>query len=115
LKTDGMLKCEGPQLLMLATTLNKLILGTKPFWGGATAPLRTTTIPYPVPTIPRWIWPVMFGDETRKGPPASTSTACHTCEVTCPTSFVIDGEFYDAPLDQPLRLEAGPLFEYITA
>jgi diacylglycerol kinase (ATP) len=115
LKTDGTLQCEGPQLLMLATTLNKLILGTKPFWGGAAAPLRTTTLPYPVPGIPRWIWPVMFGPETRTGPPGSTSTACQSCEVTCPTSFVIDGEFYNAPIDQPLRLETGPQFEYIVA
>jgi diacylglycerol kinase (ATP) len=115
LKTDGREQCNGPQLLMLATTLDKLILGTKPFWGGATAPLRTTTMPYPVPTIPRWIWPVMFGSETRKSPPGSTSIACHTCEVTSPTSFVIDGEFYDAPSNAPLRLETGPKIDYIVA
>jgi diacylglycerol kinase (ATP) len=115
LRTDGKQQCAGPQLLMLATTLNKLILGSKPFWGGATAPLRTTTIPYPVPNIPRWIFPVMFGAEMRSTPPGSTSTACHSCEVISPTSFVIDGEFYDAPQAEPLRLEAGPLFEYIVA
>jgi hypothetical protein len=68
LKTDGKQQCSGPQLMMLATTLEKLILGTKPFWGGAAAPLRTMTMPYPVPNIPRWILPVMFGSETRKSP-----------------------------------------------
>jgi diacylglycerol kinase (ATP) len=115
LRCDGALKCEGPQVLMLATTLNKLILGAKPFWGGASAPLRTTTIPYPVPNIPRWIVPSMFGAETRKGPPGSTSTACTSCDVTSPTSFVLDGEFYDAPATDALRLETGPKFEYIVA
>jgi diacylglycerol kinase (ATP) len=113
LTTDGTLQCEGPQLMMLATTLNKLILGAKPFWGGATAPLRTMTMPYPVPNVPRWILPVMFGSENRNSPKGSTSVACHTCSVTSPTSFVIDGEFYDAPDGGPLRLEAGPLFDYI--
>ncbi len=115
LKTDGTQQCSGPQLMMLATTLDKLILGTKPFWGGATAPLRTMTMPYPVPNIPRWILPVMFGSENRKAPPGSSSTACHHCEVTSSTSFVIDGEFYDAPAHEPLRLEAGPQLEYIVA
>jgi diacylglycerol kinase (ATP) len=115
LKTDGLIQCEGQQLMMLATTLEKLILGTRPFWGGATAPLRTTTLPYPVPSIPRWIWPMMFGSETRNRPTGATSRACHSCEVTCPTPFVIDGEFYDPPTDEPLRLETGPRLDYIVA
>ncbi len=115
LRANDHLICHGQQLLMLATTLDKLILGAKPFWGGASAPLRTTTIPYPVPSIPRWIVPVLYGGETRKGPPGSTSTACFSCDVTSPTSFVIDGEFYDPPADEPLRLETGPSMNYIVA
>ncbi len=113
--SKGQTLCDGKQLLMLATTLDKLILGAKPFWGGTSAPLRTTTMPYPVPNIPRWIVPSLYGAETRKGPPGSTSTSCQSCEVTCPTPFVIDGEFYDPPTDEPLRLEAGPSIEYISA
>jgi diacylglycerol kinase (ATP) len=112
---DGKPRVQGQQLMLLATTLNKLILGTKPFWGGADAPLRTTTMPYPVPSIPRWILPVMFGSEGRTPPPGATSMACHACEVTSPTSFVIDGEFYDPPADEPLRLETGPKLDYIVA
>ena len=39
-------------LLLLATTLDKLILGTRPFWGGKPGPIaRLATIPYPVPSI----------------------------------------------------------------
>jgi diacylglycerol kinase (ATP) len=115
LTIDGAPQTRGQQLMMLATTLNKLILGTKPFWGGATAPLRTTTLPYPVPSIARWIVPVMYGSETRKAPPGATSRACHACEVTSPTPFVIDGEFYDPPANEPLRLETGPKLDYIVS
>jgi diacylglycerol kinase (ATP) len=111
LKANGQTVCDGNQLLMLATTLDKLILGTKPFWGSASAPLRITTMPYPVPNIPRWLVPVLYGSETRNGPPGSTSTACQSC----PTSFVIDGEFYDPPTDEPLKLECGPRFDYISS
>jgi diacylglycerol kinase (ATP) len=113
LRTDGQTRCAGEQLLMLATTLEKLILHTKPFWGGASAPLRTTTVPYPVPNIMRWAVPALYGKEDRRTPPGATSTACRACEVSCPTPFVIDGEFYDPPTDEPLRLEVGPSIEYV--
>jgi diacylglycerol kinase (ATP) len=115
LRSNGVTLCDGKQLLMLATTLDRLILGAKPFWGGASAPLRTTTMPYPVPNILRWAIPMLYGNETRKAPLGATSTSCHACDVTCPTSFVIDGEFYDPPTEEPLRLEAGPSIDYIVA
>ena len=115
-KIDGQTLCHGDQLMMLATTLKKLILGAKPFWGGSDGgPLRVTTMPYPIPSIPRWIIPSLYGSEARKYPPGALSRACTTCEVATATSFVIDGEFHDAPKDQPLRLETGALFRYITA
>jgi diacylglycerol kinase (ATP) len=115
-ETDGTRLCDGPQLLMLATTLDKLILGAKPFWGGTGAgPLRTTIMPYPVPSIPRWILPIMYGSEQRNVPAGAISQSCKICSVTSPTRFVIDGEFYDAPDAEPLRLEAGPQLDYLLA
>jgi diacylglycerol kinase (ATP) len=115
LEMDGKSLCNGPQLLVLATTLNKLILGARPFWGGAAAPLRTTVIPYPVPSIPRWILPLMYGSEQRKVPTGAISQAGNHFEITSPTSFVIDGEFYDAPDNAQLRIETGPLLDYVVA
>jgi diacylglycerol kinase (ATP) len=115
LQIDGQIKTVGDQVLMLATTLDKLILGSKPFWGGKTHPLRTTTIPYPVPNIWRWILPVLYGNENRTPPPGASSTSCASCSVTSPTQFVLDGEFYDAPVNAPLRLETGPRIDYIVA
>jgi hypothetical protein len=111
--SDGNEICKGEQLLMLATTLNKLILGTRPFWGGASAPLRITTMPYPVPSIPRWLLPSLYGREDRKAPPGAASRAVNACMVDCNMSFVLDGEFYEPMPGQALKLEAGPCFEYI--
>ncbi len=107
--------CSGEQLLMLATTLDKLILGTRPFWGGAHAPLRITTMPYPVPSIMRWLIPSLYGSEERSGPLGSVSRAVQSCSVLCNTSFVLDGEFYEPQEGVPLQLEAGPSLEYIVA
>ena len=70
-RADGETLCSGMQLLALATTLDKLILGTRPFWGGKSGPLRVTTFPYPLPCIPRWFLPAIIGGEDRTSPPGA--------------------------------------------
>lgn len=103
----------GTQLMMFSTTLEKLILGTKPFWGGKSGSIRTSVLPYPVPSIPRWLLPMMYGSETRKAPEGARSFCSERLEVSSPTSYVIDGEFFEGPEAEPLRLETGPVFTYL--
>ena len=67
-EANGMRHADGPQLLQMSTTLDRLVLNTRPFWGGKTAPIRTTVFPYPVPSVARWLLPVMYGGENRTPP-----------------------------------------------
>jgi hypothetical protein len=110
-KGEEMLR--GPQLLMLATTLDKLILGARPFWGGKQAPIRISAFPYPVPSIMRWLLPIMYGSEQRRVPAGALSFSASAVEVRSQVSYVIDGEFFDGPADAPLHLETGPVFTYL--
>jgi hypothetical protein len=103
----------GQHLLLLATTLDKLILGTRPFWGGKSGPIRVSTIPYPVPSIARWLLPLMYGGEDRTVPQGARSLSGSAFEIVTRTPFVIDGEFFDPPDDAPLRLETGTEFTYV--
>ncbi|MFT3672370.1 diacylglycerol/lipid kinase family protein [Aestuariivirga sp.] len=112
-RADGELVATGTHLLALATTLDKLILGTKPFWGGKTGPIRLTTFPYPVPNLFRWFLPAIMGGEDRTPPPGAASHAVTTASIESTVEFVIDGEFFDAPVSEPLRIETGPEFSYI--
>jgi len=112
-ETSGTARISGDQLLFLATTLDKLILGTRPFWGGKSEAIRSTVIPYPVPSVLRWLIPMMYGGEARKSPRGAVSFSAREIAVRSPVSFVIDGEFFDPPADEPLRIEAGPLFTYV--
>jgi hypothetical protein len=113
LSADGHTVVDGDQLFFLATTLDRLVLGMRPFWGGKSAPVRATVIPYPVPGLMRWLWPAMYGPEDRQMPPGSVSLSAHALDVWSPTPFVIDGEFFDAPRGVPLRIETGPDFTYL--
>lgn len=103
----------GQQLLLLATTLDKLILGTRPFWGGKTGPIRVSTIPYPVPPIARWLVPLMYGGEDRRVPDRALSLSGAAFKIATDVPYVIDGEFFEGPADGPLRLETGTEFTYV--
>jgi hypothetical protein len=111
--SDGETLVPSSQLFMLATTLDKLILGTRPFWAGKTAPIRATIIPYPVPSVMRWLLPMMYGGEDRRAPPGAHSFCATALAIGSTTPFVIDGEFFDPPADAPLRVETGPEFIYV--
>lgn len=109
---DG-IRASGENLLLLSTTLHRLILGARPFWGGAAGPIRTTVLPYPVPSIARWLLPVMYGGEDRKAPPGAISFAGAALAVRSGNAFVIDGEFFMPPSEGPLHVETGPVFTYV--
>ncbi len=112
-EAQGRRYAEGLQLMQMSTTLDKLLLNTRPFWGGKTGPIRTSVFPYPVPSVARWLLPVMYGGENRKAPPRSVSFCSESLEVRSSAIFVIDGEFFPPPTDEPLRLEAGPVFTFL--
>lgn len=111
--SEGKERASGRYLLTLATTLDKLVLGSRPFWGGKTAPIRATALPFPVSNMLRWVWPTLYGSENRDMPPGSVSFCGRALEIWSSTPFVIDGEFFDPPRSGPLRIETGPAFEYI--
>jgi diacylglycerol kinase (ATP) len=111
--SGGRIHADGPQLMMLATTLQKLVLGARPFWGGAAGPIRASVFPYPTPSILRWLIPIMYGGEQRRMPKDAVSFSTQSLEITSPVSYVIDGEFFDGPDDGALKVEVGPVFTYL--
>ncbi|MDE2384607.1 MAG: acylglycerol kinase family protein [Alphaproteobacteria bacterium] len=113
-ESGGRKLLQGDHLMFIATTLEHLFFRTKPFWGERHGPIRATSIPYPVPNVLRWAWPVMYGGEKRKVPPGAVSFSGHSFAITCAEPFVMDGEFFEGPVDGPLRVEAGPAFRFIT-
>jgi hypothetical protein len=112
IEADGKTLVDSLQVVFLATTLDRLILGSRPFWGGATAPLRATAIAHPPPGV-RWARSVLYGGEERALPAQCLSFAAHSIEVTVNCQFVMDGEIFDAPEGEPLRIETGPEFTYV--
>lgn len=111
--SDGKKFSDGTQLLMLSTTLEKVVLGARPFWGPKIGPIRTSVFPYPVPSIPRWLLPIMYAGEDRKMPEGAVSFSSSRLEVTCSASYLIDGQFFEGPANESLKVETGPVFTYL--
>jgi diacylglycerol kinase (ATP) len=112
LAVDDVPLTEGVQVMALCTTLDRLILGSRPFWGGAAGPIRSTSIAYPIVQPWRWAKPILYGKEVRNLPDFARSAAGRTVKVSSSTEFVLDGEFFNGPETGFLLIETGPELTY---
>lgn len=115
ISVNGQVRTAFDQLMFLVTTLNKLILGTRPFWGeAATGTLKATAVSYPHPSILRYLLPVMYGAADRRLPePDFQSFTGDEFGLVTDTSVVIDGEIFEPPAEGAIKISAGPAFEYL--
>ncbi|NNF79740.1 MAG: hypothetical protein HKN05_17085, partial [Rhizobiales bacterium] len=110
---DGQNMAEGRLLLFIVSTLEKLILRSHPYWATGSSELKALTIGYPPPNVLRNILPLLYGFPNRNLPDDCQSRAGEAFEVSGTVPYVVDGEFFDAPADEPLRLELGTKFTYL--
>ncbi|MEG9883390.1 MAG: diacylglycerol kinase family protein [Hyphomicrobiales bacterium] len=107
---------DGDQLLFLATTLNRLVLRARPFWGGERAKpgaIRATAIASPPPAIARHALSVLYGGEERGLPDGYFSMRAQHISLEQNDPFIVDGQYFEAPHDGPLIIEQGYEFEYL--
>jgi len=110
---QGNVTADGDQLMFDATTLNHLFFRTQPFWGLRRGPLRTISVAFPPPNILRYAVPLMYGRVGDKAPPGCVSFSGDAFEIECAEAYVMDGEFFFGPEKGPLRVAAGPEFNFI--
>jgi hypothetical protein len=110
---DGQEKFSPGGLLFLATTLDRLVLQTRPFWGGHSGPIRATVVSYPVRNVALWLLPGLYGSEKRRMPQEAKSFCASSLEVCSSTPYVMDGEFFCPSPNAPLHVETGPDFIYL--
>lgn len=80
-------------LVVLATTLERLVMGSRPFWDGGEGPLRFTSIAYPPKRLLRYAWRILYGKEDRQLPPDSyLSRRANRIALTMQCPFTLDGE-----------------------
>ncbi|MDH3475708.1 MAG: diacylglycerol kinase family protein [Rhodospirillales bacterium] len=102
------------QLLALVTTLDRLVLGSRPFWGQEQGALHYTGIAYPTHRLLRSALRVLYGGAERRLPPShyvSHNVDRVAFEMDC--SFTLDGELYTPASGTPVEVGSGGRVKFV--
>lgn len=107
MRFDGAQSETMESLVILATTLDKLILGSRPFWGTGDGHLRFTAIAYPPEGLLRYALRILYGGEPRRLPEDSyLSRTVERVALTMDCPFTLDGEMFQPTPGKELVLTA---------
>ncbi len=114
IEADGTPFASGGHLLLLTTTLHRLVLNSRPFWNQNGEALKLTTAGFPTRRLMSSLLPILYGGENRNlDPTIYRSTTARKISLDCSMPFILDGEIIEKPDDGPLTLSLGPEFEYL--
>jgi hypothetical protein len=95
------------RLLVLATTLHRLILRSRPFWNYDGRPIRYTSIGYPPHRLLRSAPKVLYGWRRRSlSPEGYDSRGAGRIAVRLDAPFTVDGETFEPSPDRPVLITA---------
>ncbi|WP_411388403.1 diacylglycerol/lipid kinase family protein [Pseudomonas sp. MPB23] len=106
--------CEAPWLLVLATTLDKLLLGSTPFWGTEQQPMRLTAIAQAPARLCRALPAVLRGrpSAAMRRDPGYLSHNTQNASIDHLHEYLLDGEIF--PVSGTLEIKASPPVRFIT-
>ena len=105
---------EGRRSLLLATTLDRLVLGTRPFWNNGREPIHFTVFDHPPHGIVRHARRLLFVGRERSLPdPPFRSCGAAKVELRLDRPFTIDGEFFRAAPGVPIVITADEAIRYV--
>ena len=102
---DGARGVDENSLILIATTLERLMLGLMPFWDGDRTAIRFTHVAYPPKRLARALLPVLRGRPKRWMREAGyRSGAAHELAIEIESPVVLDGEIFHPHAGVPIRL-----------
>ena len=111
---DGGSENRTDRLLVLATTLDRLILGSRPFWNCDAQPIRYTSISYPPDHLLRAAPKVLYGWRRRTlCPEVYDSKGARRIALRLDARFTIDGETFHPLPDEPVVITAADHVRFV--
>jgi hypothetical protein len=109
---------EGPgekvsQFLALVTTLDRLMLGFRPYWGREGGQLRYTAIAYPPRKLGRSACRVLYGGRNREFSDGYVSCNVDRVEFEMNCPFTLDGEIFEPEAGTPVELSSGGRLRFV--
>lgn len=104
---DGGPCAEERLLILIATTLDQLVLRSRPFWGAGTLPIRHTRISHPPRRLIRSAPRILYGPDDRRLPAEDyRSGGAERLALRLAAPFTIDGEFFTPSPRRPVVITA---------
>lgn len=101
-------------LLLLCTTLDRLVLRSRPFWQTNDAPFKFTRITDPAKGLVRDAWRILYGGEPRRlDEDTYRSCGARGLDLWLNEPFTIDGEFYTPVATRPVRISADQSIRFV--
>jgi hypothetical protein len=102
-------------LIVQATTLERLFLGLRPFWGSAAAPMHFTCVRARPRALLRSLPGLLRGRSSRLLTPARGYTSCNAgvLQLEMAGRFVVDGEIFAPTPGHPLRIDADGVATFV--
>ena len=111
---DGGREIRAHRLLVLATTLHRLILRSRPFWNYDAQPIRYTSIAYPAEHLLSAAPKVMYGwRRDALHPEVYHSKGARRIELRLQAPFTLDGETFQPLPDQPIVITAAERVRFV--
>ena len=111
---DGADRGQRNLLVVLATTLERLVLGSRPFWNQAGGDLHYTEIAFPPRRLFRQLPKLLWGKaERRFSDPGYASSGAREVRLTMDCPFTLDGQLFEPDPGKPLRLTAPETARFI--
>ncbi|NKF23304.1 diacylglycerol/lipid kinase family protein [Solimonas marina] len=107
---------QGARFIFMATTLNQLMLGLWPFWGGegSAAPLRWLDIDSPPPRLLRSLPRVLRGRPPRGDRSAYRSDRAERIRLVYSDPLIIDGERFAPGPSGIVEIDTDAELEFVT-
>lgn len=101
-------------LLLIATTLDRLVLCSRPFWNTGGKPIRHTRINHPPRRLLRHSRRILYGRPDRRLPETDfRSGGAERLALWLDSPFTIDGEFFTAEPGRPVVVTADETIDFI--
>jgi diacylglycerol kinase (ATP) len=101
-------------LILLATTLDRLLFGSRPYWTECPGPLHFSYIAYPPKRLGLYVPRLLYGGPRRKLPAESYfSQDAASVRLKLDGPFTLDGEFFEAEPDKEIVLTSDERANFI--
>jgi len=111
---DGAPTEHGSHVVVLATTVDRMFLRSRPFWNTASGPVKFTSIADPPKNLLRRVYRILYGGPNRTIPEAAyQSRGAHRVDLEMDCPFMVDGQVFNPKEGRGVHITADEKVSFV--